>query len=160
MGWFGPKLQPGEQILLRLPARARMDWHGFLQWLAVPTFVIAATYVTGIVDLNSLRFWHYIAALTVVPALVTVLQAIGIFVWNRYWWRIVVTDQRVLAVTRRLPRRHVVLDRNAITAFARDTVNQSLVFDLHGRQVIVRFPNHWEEEKVLEAIGREAGSIA
>ena len=152
--WFGPKLEPGERVVLRLPPRARMDWRSNLRWLAVPVVVLAATYVTGVGDKESWDYWGYMVMLAAVPVLITILSAIAVFVRNRYW-RIVLTDRRVLVMTSRPRRKHLELNRNEIVAVARDTVNQSLVFRTGSREVAVRFPYHGEEDAVLAALGRD-----
>ncbi len=147
-------LEPGERVVLRSPLRARMDWRGNARLLAVPVVVFAATYATGVGDMKSWDYWGYMGMLAAVPILITVLGAIAVFVRNRYW-RVVVTDRRVLAMTNRLGRKHIEMDRKAIHTVTRDTVSQSLVFQFAGRQVAVPFPHHGEENEVLAALGRE-----
>ncbi len=159
MGWFRPKLEEGERVVLRLPMPERVPWLQVGFWLFFPLTFIAGAYLARGFDLDDPQDWllaQFFAGVGILSALVALIPPL----LSRYRWRVLVTDRRVLAVTGRLPRRHAALDRNAITAVARDTVNQSLLFDLDGRQVSVRFPSHWEENMVLDAIGREAESIA
>ncbi len=149
MSWFGPKLEPGDTIVLCLPRPARVNrlWVGAMAF--APLIGMTAAYLTGLGDFGSRE--HRITTGFYIGVGMLLLGISAIPAMN-FRWRVVVTDRRMVARTGWLRRGRIEMSRNGIDAVKRDTVNQNLVFQTGGRQVAVPFPNHDEEDQVLAAL--------
>ena len=125
MGWFGPKLEPGETVVLCLPSPARVNWLRAVAPAFAPLVGLTVAYLTGVSDFGNREYRIMTGLFIGVGILLLAISAIPAI---NFRWRVVVTDRRMVARTGWLRRERIEMSRNGIDAVTHDTVNQSLVF--------------------------------
>jgi hypothetical protein len=145
MGWFGPKLEPGERIVLRYPPVRQQIFRAI---------VVPALYVPVMVGPPLLFIPGVLRA---APAILSVgaltLIGFGILGFKRYSWHSAVTNSRVVLRSRNGTTGVESMSIEDIAVIERETIVPKLIMRGGGRELAIRCDPE-EADGILAALDR------